>query len=356
MARALALAPRGQFSARPNPCVGCVIAADERVVGEGWHQRAGWDHAEIMALKAAGPAARGATAYVTLEPCAHHGKTPPCSQALIDAGVARVVAAMADPYEEVAGQGFAALRSAGIDTAVGLMEAAARKVIAGYLSRVERGRPRVRLKVAASLDGGTAMQNGESQWITGPEARRDVQRLRAASGAVMTGIGTVLADDPSLNVREPGLVADQPLRVILDTHLATPADAKLLAIEGQTLIYCAADASSPALEASPAEIVRLSPDERVNLAEALQDLARRGINDLLVECGPTLGGSLLENKLLDELVIYQSPHIMGSCTRPMFDTPRWQSLDDRKKLRISDLRRLGDDTRITATLMPDSTD
>lgn len=323
------------------------------MVGEGWHQRAGGDHAEIVALKAAGNSARGATVYVTLEPCAHHGKTPPCSQALIDAGVARVVAAMADPYDQVAGQGIAALRDAGIDTAVGLMEASARKVIAGYLSRVERGRPRVRLKMAASLDGGTAMQNGESQWITGPEARRDVQRLRAASGAVMTGVGTILADDPSLNVREPGLVDDQPLRVILDTQLATPADAKLLAIEGQILIYCGADAGNSALESGPAEIVHMPSAGRVDLAGVLRDLAKRGINDLLVECGPTLSGSLLENKLLDELVIYQSPHIMGSCVRPMFDTPRWQSLEDRKKLHITDLRRLGDDTRITATLTTD---
>ena len=350
MARALSLAPRGRFNAAPNPCVGCVIAAGESVVGEGWHRRAGGDHAEIMALKAAGDLARGATAYVTLEPCAHHGKTPPCSQALIDAGVARVVAAMADPFDQVAGQGFAGLRSAGIETAVGLMESPARQVIAGYLSRVERGRPRVRLKVAASLDGATAMKSGESQWITGPEARRDVQKLRAESGAVLTGVETVIADNPSLNVRADYDLVEQPLRVILDSRLRTPADAKLLHIEGRTRIYCGASATNASLEAGPAEIVRMPGKGRVDVPAMLEDLAKQGINDVLVECGPTLGGSFLDNNRVDELVIYQSPHIMGSETRPMFETPRWQSLDDRSRLQLVDVRRFGDDTRITATL------
>lgn len=351
MARALRLARNGQFTARPNPSVGCVIVSQEQRIGEGWHDVAGGPHAEVVALAEAGGRASGATAYVTLEPCAHHGRTPPCSSALIDAGIARVVAAMQDPFDKVAGQGIAALEAASIEVHVGLMEDQARALNAGYLCRIEQGRPRVRLKVAASLDGATAMQSGESQWITGPEARRDVQRLRAGSGAVMTGVETVIADNPSLNVRESGFGGAQPLSVILDSQLRTPVEAKLLGVSGETVVYCCADANNPALEQSAAEVVRLpGSGPRVDIAGALRDLARRNINDVLVECGPTLAGSLIDGKLLDELVIYQSPHIMGSQVRPMFTTPGWDALQDRRTLDIVDVRRLGRDTRITARI------
>jgi len=240
MARALELAERGIYGAHPNPMVGCVIVKDDQVAGEGWHERAGEPHAEINALRAVGADASGATVYVTLEPCAHHGKTPPCAAALIDAGVGRVVAAMRDPDVRVAGKGLEALTSAGIETELGLMQAAAESLNAGFLSRVTRNRPFVRLKVASSIDGAIAMKNGESQWITGPEAREDVQRLRARSGAVMTGIGTVLADDPALNVRNEEIETHglQPLRVVLDSDLRMPPAAGMLTIPGKTLVCC----------------------------------------------------------------------------------------------------------------------
>ena len=349
MARALRLAWRGRFSAHPNPRVGCTIVREGRVVGEGWHEIAGGPHAEIVALTEAGERAGGATVYLTLEPCAHHGKTPPCADALISAGVSTVVAAMADPYPEVSGKGFAALQAAGIEVRTGLLENEARRLNEGYLSRVERARPFLRLKIAASLDGGTAMLSGESRWITGPEARIDVQRLRAASGAVLTGVGTVLDDDPSLTVREPGLCASQPMRVIVDTRLRTPPDAKLLGLPGQTLVFCSDSRKRGGLERAGATVIELPErNGRVCVGNALEDLAGRGINDVLAECGPTLAGSLLADGLVDELVIYQSPHIMGSETRSMFNTPDWRSLNDRRSLEIIDVRRVGGDTRITA--------
>ncbi len=351
MARALQIAARGQYAARPNPMVGCVIVNNGEVVGEGWHERAGEPHAEINALKAAGSQAEGATAYVSLEPCAHHGKTPPCSKALIDAGVIRVVAAMPDPYAEVAGRGLAALSAAGVATEVGLMAAAAEHLNAGYLARVTRNRPFVRAKVAASIDGAIAMNSGESQWITGTEARNDVQRLRARSGAIMTGIGTVLADDPSLNVRVEGLTPPdlQPLRVVIDSRLRTPPTARMLTLPGATLV-CHAGGEDPAhLEAAGADVREFATGSaEVDIFEVLGELAGRSINDVLVEAGPGLTGHLLEQELVDELVIYQAPHIMGSETRRMFNTPTWRTLADRRALEISDVRRFGADTRITA--------
>lgn len=352
MARALRLAWRGRFGAHPNPRVGCVIARDDRIVGEGWHEIAGGPHAECVALAEAGAQAKESTVYVTLEPCAHHGKTPPCSDALIAAGVSTVVAASADPFPEVAGKGFAALRGAGIEVRVGLLENDARRLNEGYLSRIERGRPFLRLKVAASLDGGTAMLSGESRWISGPEARRDVQRLRAASGAILTGVGTVIDDDPSLTVRDPGLCPHPPLRAIVDTRLRTPHHATLLGLDGQTLIYCSDARKRERLERAGALVVEL-PERNAHVCvdEALKDLARRGVNDVLAECGPTLAGSLLAEDLVDELVIYQSPHIMGSETRPMFETPAWQTLSDRRSLEIHDVRTVGRDTRIVARPM-----
>jgi diaminohydroxyphosphoribosylaminopyrimidine deaminase/5-amino-6-(5-phosphoribosylamino)uracil reductase len=357
MARALQLAARGLYSAHPNPMVGCVVVADDEVVGEGWHVRAGDEHAEINALREAGDRAAGATVYVSLEPCAHHGKTPPCAEALVEAGVARVIAAMEDPYSEVAGRGLERLRDAGIETAVGLMESAATALNEGFVNRVMHGRPLVRLKVATSIDGATAMASGESQWITGPAARHDVQKLRARSGAVMTGIGTVLADDPSLNVRDEGIATHgvQPLRVVFDTRLRMPLAATMLTLPGETLVCCLEGNDSRELEAAGAEVVVVgtymgdsSAVEAVNAFEVLAMLAERGVNDVLVEAGPRLAGYLVEKDLVDELVIYQAPHIMGSNTRGMFATPAWQMLGDRKSLDITDVRRVGSDMRITA--------
>ena len=351
MARALQLAARGRHGAHPNPMVGCVIVRDDAVVGEGWHALAGQAHAEITALDAAGDAARGATAYVTLEPCAHHGKTPPCADALVAAGVSRVVVAMQDPYEEVAGRGLAKLLEAGVDTEVGLMQQAAAALNEGFIGRVTHGRPFVRVKVATSLDGATAMASGESQWITGAGARRDVQELRACSGAIMTGIGTVLADDPSLTVRDIDTHGRQPLRVVLDSRLRMPPTARMLSLPGETLVCCTDGHDEKPLVAAGAGVLFCGRHgDVVNVFEVLAALAEREINDVLVEAGHRVAGYLVEKDLVDELVIYQSPHIMGSETRGMFRTPAWQALADRRTLTIRDVRRIGKDTRITARL------
>ena len=353
MARALQLAARGIYSAQPNPMVGCVLVNNGEIAGEGWHERAGEAHAEINALREAGEKARGAVAYVTLEPCAHHGKTPPCVDALIEAGVGKVIAAMQDPFEQVSGRGLEALQEADIETDVGLMQSAAEALNAGYLSRVTRGRPFLRLKIAASLDGAIAMESGESQWITGPEAREDVQELRARSGAIMTGIGTVLADDPSLNVRSPSidLPGDQPLRVVLDSRLRMPLTARMLTVPGETLVCCIAGEDDSRLSDAGAKVqVFGAHGDVVNVFEVLAALAERTINDVLVEAGPLLAGYLLEKDLVDELVIYQSPHIMGSNTRGMFTTPNWSALADRRTLDVIDTRRVGGDTKITARI------
>lgn len=353
MARALQLAARGAYTAHPNPMVGCVLVRDGEVVGEGWHRKAGEAHAEINALRVAGDKARGATAYVTLEPCAHSGKTPPCADALIDAGVGRVVAAMQDPFDEVSGRGLARLQEAGIATDVGLMQTAAESLNAGFLSRVSGGKPRVRLKIAASLDGAIAMASGESRWITGPEARHDVQKQRARAGAVLTGVGTVLADDPSLNVRARDIDTQglQPLRVVLDSRLRTPTSARMLALPGATLVCCAGEHDATALESAGAEVREFGAHGAVvNVFEVLAVLGEREINEVLVEAGPVLTGYMLDKGLVDELVIYQSPHIMGSNTRRMFNTPTWNALADRRTLDIRDVRRIGSDTRITARI------
>ena len=353
MARALQLAERGMYTAHPNPMVGCVLVNDGETVGEGWHEKAGEPHAEINALHSAGDKTRGATAYVTLEPCAHTGKTPPCANALVEAGVTKVIVAMQDPFGEVAGRGIELLQEAGITTEVGLMQPAAEALNAGFISRVTHGRPRVRLKIAASIDGAIAMSSGESQWITGPEARHDVQKLRAESGAVMTGIGTVLADDPSLNVRAPDIDTggQQPIRVVLDSRLRTPTTANMLSLPGTTLVCCTGDHDATALEDAGAEVRDFGAHgEVVNVFEVLAVLSEMEVNNVLVEAGPLLTGYLLEKDLVDELVIYQSPHIMGSNTRGMFSTPNWSALADRKALDITDVRRVGTDTRITARI------
>lgn len=353
MARALQLAARGRYSARPNPLVGCVLVNNGEIVGEGFHERAGEPHAEINALREAGEKAKGAVAYVSLEPCAHHGKTPPCAEALIGAGVGKVIAAMQDPFDDVSGRGLEELREAGVETHVGLMQSAAEALNTGFISRITRGRPYVRLKIAASIDGAIAMENGESQWITGPEAREDVQELRARSGAIMTGIGTVLADDPSLNVRSSSfnLSDDQPLRVVLDSRLRTPVTARMLSLPGETLVCCTSGKGDSALRDAGATVQEFGAHgDVVNVFEVLAALSEREINDVLVEAGPLLAGYLLEKDLIDELVIYQSPHIMGSNTRGMFTTPNWSALADRKKLDVVDTRRFGPDTRITARI------
>jgi diaminohydroxyphosphoribosylaminopyrimidine deaminase/5-amino-6-(5-phosphoribosylamino)uracil reductase len=353
MARALQLAARGRYSARPNPMVGCVLVNDGAIVGEGWHERAGEPHAEINALREAGEKARGAVAYVSLEPCAHHGKTPPCAMALIEAGVSKVIAAMPDPFEEVSGRGLEMLNESGIEATAGLMQSAAEALNAGFISRVTRGRPFVRLKIAASLDGAIAMESGESQWITGPEARADVQELRARSGAIMTGIGTVMADDPSLNVRLPEFdsAGEQPLRVVLDSRMRMPRKARMLTLPGETLVCHTAGHDASELAGAGATVQEFGAHgDVVNVFEVLAALAEREINDVLVEAGSRLAGYLLEKDLIDELVIYQSPHIMGSNTRGMFTTPTWSALADRRTLDITDTSRVGIDTRITARI------
>jgi diaminohydroxyphosphoribosylaminopyrimidine deaminase/5-amino-6-(5-phosphoribosylamino)uracil reductase len=351
MQRSLQLAEQGMFGAHPNPMVGCVLVKDDEIVGEGWHACAGEAHAEVNAIGDAGDKARGATAYVTLEPCAHHGKTPPCCDALIEAGIAQVLIAHQDPNPKVDGKGIERLQAAGLTVRSGLMRQEAQQLMAGFLSRVERGRPRVQLKIACSLDGRTAMANGESQWITGVEARADVQRLRARAGAIMTGIGTVLADDPSLTVREEILNPHdrQPLRVVLDSDLRMSAAARMLSLPGETIVFCSSAASAPGLTNAGAEVVSVSGrDGLLDLALVLQELANRGVNDLLVEAGPTIAGQLVEQNLVDEFVIYQAPHILGSETMGMFSTPSWKELTDRQSLVITDVAQVGNDTRITA--------
>lgn len=351
MARALRLARRGLYTAHPNPRVGCIIVNSCAVVGEGWHRKSGGAHAEVNALNESGEKARGGKAYVTLEPCSHHGKTPPCVDALINAGIAEVVVAMIDPNPKVTGAGIVELQNAGIKVTTGLMQAEARALNKGFISRVERGRPFVRLKVAASLDGRTAMASGESQWITGEAARKDVQRLRASSGAVMTGVSTVIADDPSLTVRDPSIDHGdlQPLRVILDGELKMQSSARMLGAPGKTLVFCTDDRRRSVLEKAGAEIqIATEVAGRVDLLSVMRKLAEFEINDLLVEAGPTLAGSLLSAGLVDELVIYQAPHMMGSETRGMVTTPEWLALEQRLALEIVDVRKIGRDIRILA--------
>jgi diaminohydroxyphosphoribosylaminopyrimidine deaminase / 5-amino-6-(5-phosphoribosylamino)uracil reductase len=356
MARALQLARRGLYTTDPNPRVGCVVVREGQVVGEGFHVRAGEPHAEILAMQEAGEAARGATVYVTLEPCAHYGRTPPCADALIDAGVGRVVAAMEDPNPRVAGQGLARVAAAGIETASGVLEGQARDINPGFVSRMERGRPFVRVKLAMSLDGRTAMASGESQWITGPAARRDVQRLRARSGAVLTGIGTVRADDPGLDVRlsadELGIVGPvrQPLRVVLDTRLECPPDARLLRSSGPVLVVTGERDESRyvSLESRGAEVTPVAlAGERPDLHAVMALLAEREVNEVHVEAGPDLCGALMRAGLVDELVIYMAPHLMGSAARGLMNLAL-ERMDERIALEIADIRAVGQDWRIIA--------
>lgn len=350
MAQALRLAERGLFTTTPNPRVGCVVVKDGRVVGEGWHARAGEPHAEVHALRAAGDQARGATAYVTLEPCSHHGRTPPCATALIDAGLSRVVAAMRDPNPQVSGRGIELLTLAGIRAEVGLMETEARELNIGFISRMTRGRPWVRLKTASSLDGKTALLNGESKWITGPAARADVHRLRARSCAVLTGVGTVLMDDPRMNVREVATTR-QPLRVVVDSQLRTPPGASIFKDDSATTLIAHAVEDlarrDALLEAGAFTLAVPGLDGRVDLTALLAELAARGINEVHVEAGATLNGALLQAGLVDEWVAYQAPLVLGHEARGLFDLPAMTDMAGRRGFRLLDARQLGPDLRLT---------
>jgi diaminohydroxyphosphoribosylaminopyrimidine deaminase/5-amino-6-(5-phosphoribosylamino)uracil reductase len=347
MAQALRLAERGAWTTRPNPMVGCVIAHGAEVVGEGWHQRAGGPHAEIFALREAGSRARGATAYVTLEPCAHHGRTPPCALALIEAGVGRVVAAMRDPFPQVNGGGFDLLRAAGIAVHDGLMGAQARELNHGFLSRIERQRPWVRLKYGMSLDGRTAMADGESKWITGPAARADVQRWRARAGAILTGAGTVAADDPSLTVRLEGEGGDYlpPLRVVLDAGLRTLDRAKVREGDAPTLYLHAAGTTPPTLSGVEFAQVPLHAG-RLDLAAVMALLAARGINEVQVEAGAELGGALWRAGLVDELLLYQAPQLLGDSARPLLAGLGIDRMAEAIPLDLRDVRQVGEDLRL----------
>ncbi|MFZ5637467.1 MAG: bifunctional diaminohydroxyphosphoribosylaminopyrimidine deaminase/5-amino-6-(5-phosphoribosylamino)uracil reductase RibD [Pseudomonadota bacterium] len=351
MARALRLAERGAYTTKPNPMVGCVLAHGEEVVGEGWHAVAGGPHAEIVALQAAGDRARGATAYVTLEPCAHHGKTGPCVDALIAAGVGRVVAAMRDPFPQVDGVGFDRLRAAGIAVAYGLMAGDARRLNRGFLSRIERKRPWVRVKLATSLDGRTALANGDSKWISGEASRRDVMRWRARAGALLTGAGTVLADDPQLTVRfdddgsGEAIAFVPPLRVVLDPGLATVGRGHIRAGDAPTLYFHAPDAKPPRGFGAAHAAVRMR-DGLLDLDAVLQALAAREINEVQVEAGATLAGALLRAALVDEVLLYVAPVLLGAEARPLFDGLRIEEMAQRLRLQVVETRRLGDDTRL----------
>lgn len=349
MAQALQLAEQGLYGTSPNPRVGCVLVLDGKNIGSGWHQRAGEPHAEVYALREAGEAARNATAYVTLEPCSHHGRTPPCADALIAAGVARVVVAMHDPNPQVSGAGIAKLRAAGIKVECGLMETAARELNIGFIARMARGTPWLRSKVAMSLDGRTALANGTSQWITGTAARKDVQHWRARSCAVLTGINTVLADDAQLTVRE--IRTDrQPLRVVLDSRLRMPLTARILQ-GGNVLIYTATRhvAKIEALEKIGASVCVLPDDNgQIDLTAMLGGLAIRGCNEVLVEAGSTLNGALLRAGLVDELLLYVAPQLLGDAARGIAQLGELTNLDQRIDLQWQDVRQVGQDMRIIA--------
>ena len=341
MRRALALAQKGLYTATPNPRVGCVVIQNEKTVGEGWHEKAGAAHAEAMALERAGAQAAGATVYVNLEPCSHQGRTPPCVEALKNAKVKRVVAAMRDPNPQAAGGG-AALEAAGIGFEHGLLEDEARELNIGFVSRMTRNRPWVRLKVAATLDGRSALADGSSQWITGAEARRDGHRWRARACAILTGIGTVRADDPRLTVREVE-TPRQPLRVIVDSRLETPPAARILQGD-KVLVFSATHGALP-----NTEVVCLpNKNTKVELPAMLEELARRGVNELHVEAGFRLNGSLVREGCVDEYLLYLNPSFLGDAAQGMVDLPAFGSLAQRVKLKILSLERLGDDLRILA--------
>lgn len=356
MGRAIALARRGLFTTDPNPRVGCVLVKEGEIIGEGYHVRAGEGHAEVNALKQAGDQVRGATAYVTLEPCSHYGRTPPCAEALVEAGISRMVCAMVDPNPTVAGRGLERLRQAGIEVASGLMETEAQQLNPGFIRRMEKGLPYVRAKLAMSADGRTAMASGESQWITGSAARADVQRLRARSSAILTGIDSVLQDDSSLTLRENELgvenaaeiVKRQPLRVVLDTHLRLPLTAKILRQPGRTLVMTLSsdEARINALKEAGAEVQVREDGERLDLGAILEWLAQHEqCNELLVECGATLAGAFVGAGLVNELVVYMAPKLLGSSARPLLQLSL-ERMDQQIPLVLDEVRHLGQDLRL----------
>lgn len=362
MARTLELARKGLYSTHPNPRVGCVVVRDGHIVGEGWHVRAGEPHAEVHALRQAGELARGATAYVTLEPCSHHGRTPPCAEALVNAGVTRVVAAMQDPNPQVSGRGLLRLMQAGIMVQAGVMEAEARALNVGFIKRMEQGLPYVRVKLAMSLDGRTAMASGESQWITGPAARSAVQRLRARSSVVLTGADSVLADGARMTVRasELGLeaeaaalaVARQPLRVLIDGRLKVPLDAPFFAAGSALVVTCAAAQARERYEQQGLELLALpGSDGHVDLRKLLSELASRGTNEVLVEAGPRLAGAFARMGLVDEYQLFVAGKFLGSSARPLLDWPLAQ-MNEAPALKIIEMRAVGDDWRVIAIPVP----
>tara|TARA_Y100001935_G_scaffold244159_1_gene236315 strand:+ start:1944 stop:3068 length:1125 start_codon:yes stop_codon:yes gene_type:complete len=361
MARALVLAKQGLFTTEPNPRVGCVIVNNGKIVGEGFHRKAGTDHAEKIAIQNAGHNAKGATAYVTLEPCCHHGKTPPCTNLIIEAGISRVVAAMEDPNPKVKGKGFEQLKEAGIEVTLGPMGSEARELNCGFVSRMERNLPFIRLKLATSLDGKTAMASGESKWITCEESREDVQRLRARSSAIITGINTVLYDNPSLSVRSPisdaKIMEDetyQPLKVILDSNARIPLDSKILNLPGKKILAVKEDISQKALRNLidlDVTILKLSYNSSgLNIESLLKNLSKMEQNEVLFECGSSLAGSIIKQRLVDELVVYMAPNIMGNEGKDAFSLPNIDKIADRIDLQLKDFRIIGEDMKFLYTL------
>jgi diaminohydroxyphosphoribosylaminopyrimidine deaminase/5-amino-6-(5-phosphoribosylamino)uracil reductase len=356
MARAIELAEQGLYTTDPNPRVGCVIVRDNEIVGEGYHIRSGGPHAEVHALQQAGDKAKGATAYVTLEPCSHHGKTPPCADALIEAGLGHVVVAMQDPNPLVAGKGIERLRVAGITVETDCMADAAAKLNPGFIKRMVDKRPFIRCKLAMSLDGRTAMASGESKWITGADAREDVQQLRARASAIMTGIGTVLADNPTMNVRLDG-VERQPLRIVLDPHLSIPLDAKILHAPGDVLIVTATDEPDykSQLQSIGAEVITIANSkDYIDLYALMDVLHQREINEIHLETGATLSGAFLKAGLIDELIVYMAPKLMGNHARGLFHTPGLTDMVDAIDLEIKDIRAVGKDWRITSSIITEA--
>jgi len=351
MTRALELAARGLETTDPNPRVGCVVARRDRIIGEGWHRKAGEAHAEVAALSNVKEGTEGATVYVTLEPCSHHGRTPPCTDALIAARIARVVYAVGDPDPRVNGKGAEILQSAGIRVESGLMEADAIELNLGFLQRMQYGRPWVRLKLAMSLDGRTALANGTSQWITSEASRTDVQHWRARSSAILTAAGTILSDDPRLDVRLPPLEGDeprlQPLRVVLDSRLRTPPEARLFATGGAVVILTSENPDMSrvsALEERGAQIETMPLEEgRIDLAATLQRLAELQANEVLVEAGQTLAGQLLGRSLIDEMLLYIAPKLLGPQARALVDMPRLDYLEHAPEFALEGVKKLGDD-------------
>ena len=353
MSRALQLARKGFYTTHPNPRVGCVLVKQDQVIGEGWHIAAGGPHAEIHALAQADKSAEGADCYITLEPCSHTGRTSPCAEALIEAKVAKAIVAMPDPNPKVAGQGIEMLKKAGIKVDIGLMQEQAEKLNPGFIKRMTEGRPYVRCKLAMSLDGRTAMSGGESKWITGADARADVQKLRAQSAAIMTGIGTILADDPQLNVRSVNELEKQPLRVIVDRDLRCSPAARILQAEGRTLIFSNRNRrEKDTLEKAGAEVVTLDAGDTIFLSELLTYLAEQEeINEVLLESGAQLAGSMLTQGLLDEIVLYQAPVLLGDGAKSLFHLPGLNKMTDKICLDITDRRVIGEDLRITARVI-----